>query len=114
MCDKKWHNLLLPYAHDFSIFKNICMTFYNPKTKKLIDILNDLIRIHNDRIAGYELALDRLTSLDTDLHDEFDKIISHSKCYKQQLQQKIKELNGSGKMYSPSPLGKIYKAWLDL
>ncbi len=91
------------------------MTFYQPKTRKIIEVLNDLVRIHDDRVSGYGDALKKLINIGTELHDDFDKIISDSISYKRQLLQKINELNGSTRTYLASPFfGKIYRAWMDL
>jgi len=89
------------------------MTFQYQKSRKVIEVLNDLVSIQNDRIAGYQQALGRLINIDSDLHEEFENIILDSYQFRQELLQKLKELNGSSKTYTPI-LGKIYRAWMDL
>ena len=39
----------------------------------LIEVLNDLIRINNDRIAGYEKAADEARDIDVDLRTIFSQ-----------------------------------------
>src|ERR1017187_8887336 len=91
------------------------MTSHRKKIAELLEVLNDLVKIHDDRIAGYRQALARLSliSIDTNLKVEFDKIISEGEYYKQQLLQKIKELTSSDGTQSVI-CGKIYSAWRDL
>ena len=69
------------------------MIFQYQRSNKIIEVLNDLIRIHNDRIAGYNYALDQSATINTSLSATFEKIIADSKLYKNQLSEKIKELN---------------------
>jgi uncharacterized protein (TIGR02284 family) len=77
------------------------------------EILNDLISIHNDRIAGYEQALSRVTDMDDDLKYAFENIILKAGKYKMQLSEKMKGLDVTGKK-ATTILGKIYRAWMDL
>ncbi len=88
------------------------MIFQYHTNNKAIEVLNDLIKIHNDRIAGYQHALEQ-QNIDSDLYEEFEKIISKSDDHKQQLREKVTELNGRAKTQAPI-LGKIYNAWTDL
>ena len=88
---------------------------YNSKTMKLVEVLNDLAWIHNDRINEYQQTLILLKSIDTDVRDEFERIIANGKCFKLQLLQEVNGLIGEANMYSALPIfGKIYKVWMDL
>ena len=78
-----------------------------------LGLLNDLLKINNDRIAGYQLALDQSANLERGLRDEFKNIVAEALEYKGQLAEKIKELNG-GEKAGGTILGKIYRAWIDL
>ncbi|RYF22676.1 MAG: DUF2383 domain-containing protein, partial [Flavobacteriales bacterium] len=42
------------------------------------EILNDLIEINNDRIAGYEKAIEELKAEDADLKTLFVKMVGES------------------------------------
>ena len=88
-------------------------------TKDTIDTLNDLILINNDRIAGYEKALeelksrDDLSSEDIDLQVLFEAMIDESREFRNVLGREVQVLGGEmaeGTMTS----GKIYRAWMDL
>ena len=89
------------------------MIFQYSQINKTTEVLNDLVKINNDRIAGYQLALNQSTKIDSDLEDAFNKIIYEGICYKQQLIEKIKQLDGDIKN-GVNIQGKIYKAWMDL
>lgn len=89
------------------------------KTQETIDILNDLILINNDRIAGYEKAMEELKAddkagqEDLDLTVLFEKMIDDSRQMRNALGQEVQVLGGKmaeGTMSS----GKIYRAWMDL
>jgi len=90
------------------------MLFYYKKLGKELEVLSDLIKINNDRIAGYQLALDQTPDIDIDLQEVFKKIIADSKYFKQQLSQKLNETDGDTRKKATTILGKIYKAWMDL
>lgn len=88
-------------------------------TKDTIDVLNDLVLINNDRIAGYEKALDELKSTDNVLQDNYDlnilfqKMIDDSREMRNALGKEVQVLGGEiaeGTMTS----GKIYRAWMDI
>lgn len=82
-------------------------------------ILNDLVLINNDRIAGYEKALSELKSDDNkgvdriDLTMLFERMIDQSRNFRNALGTEVQTLGGEmaeGTMIS----GKIYRAWMDI
>lgn len=79
-----------------------------------IEALNDLIQINNDRIAGYEKAIDELgDNLDGDLKLLFTKMIAESGKYKADLSAMVTSYGG--KTAEGSTLaGKLYRAWMDV
>ena len=88
-------------------------------TKETIDTLNDLVLINNDRIAGYEKALDELKKNDDagqenlDLAVLFEKMIDDSREMRNALGKEVQVLGGEmaeGTMTS----GKLYRAWMDV
>ena len=87
------------------------MIFRQQKQNKTVEILNDLIEIHNDRIAGYELAASA-GILGKELQDEFKHMASNAHHYKNELKTKVSELKGIEKNFAI--VGKIYSAWMDL
>ncbi len=84
-------------------------------TKETITILNDLIEINNDRIKGYEKAIEELKDGDQDLKTLFAGMIDESRQARMVLGKEVQALGGdmeSGDATTNS--GKIYKAWMDV
>lgn len=88
-------------------------------TKETIETLNDLVLINNDRIAGYEKALDELKSDENSGQDNldltvlFEKMIDESRGFRNALGTEVQALGGDmaeGTMTS----GKLYRAWMDV
>jgi len=79
-----------------------------------IEILNDLIKINNDRIAGYERAINEAKDLDVDLKAVFEGMIRESEQYKKELLQAYTQAGGSGVEQDTTNAGKIYRAWMDV
>lgn len=79
-----------------------------------VEILNDLIMINNDRIAGYERAINESKDLDVDLKAMFEGMIRESEQYKQELAGKYSEAGGGGVEEGTTNSGKIYRAWMDV
>lgn len=79
----------------------------------LNDVLNDLIMVNNDRIAGYEKAMEETKDVDIDMKATFKSMIDQSMQYKQELREIIEQNNGVVED-DTSPSGKIYRAWMDI
>ncbi|RZL44980.1 MAG: PA2169 family four-helix-bundle protein [Pedobacter sp.] len=77
------------------------------------EILNDLIQINNDRVAGYEKAIEELKSEDADLKTLFVKMIGESHTYKMALATEVQAL-GEEIEEGTTNSGKIYRAWMDV
>ena len=80
-------------------------------------ILNDLVLINNDRIAGYEKALEELKSdghaENLDLSMVFQTMIDQSRQFRNELGTEVQVLGEEmeeGTMVS----GKLYRAWMDV
>jgi uncharacterized protein (TIGR02284 family) len=81
--------------------------------KKVIEVLNDLIQINNDRITGYERALKELKDENSDLRVLFEGYIDQSRNIRNQLGTEVQALHG--KMdEGTTASGKIYRAWMDV
>ncbi|MDB5142723.1 MAG: family four-helix-bundle protein [Mucilaginibacter sp.] len=82
-------------------------------TAKTIEILNDLILINNDRIAGYELALKEVEESegDADLIPMFLRFIDDSRRYKVELGTEIAAFGRDMETGTTMP-GKLHRAWL--
>src|SRR5688572_10199072 len=76
-------------------------------------ILNDLIAIHNDRIAGYQRALKELKPEDTDLERLFTSMISESQDIRETLAAEVRSAGGEVEKGTTTS-GKIYRAWMDV
>jgi uncharacterized protein (TIGR02284 family) len=81
--------------------------------EEMNEVLNDLVKINNDRIAGYEKAIAESHDLDIDLRAIFDGMIKESAQYKFELAKKIEEHEGTVED-DTTPAGKIYRAWMDI
>jgi uncharacterized protein (TIGR02284 family) len=81
--------------------------------KKVIEVLNDLIQINNDRITGYERALKELKDENSDLRTLFEGYIDQSRNIRNELGTEVQALHG--KMDDGTTgSGKIYRAWMDV
>ncbi|MET0638249.1 MAG: PA2169 family four-helix-bundle protein [Chitinophagaceae bacterium] len=81
--------------------------------EKTAEVLNDLIRINNDRIAGYERADKETETIDADLKVLFRDMASESRKYVSELSRYVA---GSGETPAggTTASGKIYRAWMDI
>ena len=81
--------------------------------EKLTEVLNDLIRINNDRTTGYEKASEEAKSIDVDLQATFNKMANHSRKYAAELTNEVKRLGGEPSTGTTNS-GKIFRAWMDV
>lgn len=81
--------------------------------EKLTEVLNDLIEINNDRITGYEKAVEETKDIDVDLQAIFKKMADESRKYKAELTQAVSRLGGEPATGTTNS-GKIYRAWMDV
>ncbi|MCW3074491.1 MAG: family four-helix-bundle protein [Flaviaesturariibacter sp.] len=81
--------------------------------EKVAGILNDLIEINNDRVVGYEKAIDELKEENEDLRPLFLRYINESRGYKQELVTEVTRL-GAEPADGTTNSGKIYRVWMDL
>jgi len=83
------------------------------ENEKTVGILNDLIQINNDRVVGYEKAIDELKDNDADLKTLFGRYISESGQYARELTTEVTRLGGEASDGTTNS-GKIYRVWMDL
>ncbi len=81
--------------------------------EKTIGILNDLIRINHDRVVGYEKAIDELKDEDNDLKTLFQRYVTESRQYGQELTQEVSAMGGEPAEGTTNS-GKVYRVWMDL
>ncbi|MGN7203384.1 ferritin-like domain-containing protein [Pedobacter sp. SAFR-022] len=77
------------------------------------ETLNDLIEINNDRIVGYEKAIEELQPEDSDLKSLFAQMIVESQKLKMELATEVQRY-GSDIETGTTNSGKIYRAWMDV
>ncbi|WP_449437106.1 ferritin-like domain-containing protein [Pedobacter steynii] len=77
------------------------------------EILNDLIQINNDRVRGYEKAIDELAAEESDLKSLFLQMIRQSNQHKAILTQEVQVL-GATVETGTTTSGKIYRTWMDV
>jgi uncharacterized protein (TIGR02284 family) len=87
--------------------------YFMEKAKEIVDVLNDLVMINNDRITGYQRAIKELKPGDADLKSLFDQMIIESQKIKSQLANEIQVLHGDVEK-GTTEMGKIYRAWMDV
>lgn len=80
--------------------------------EKVSEVLNDLLKINNDRIAGYEKAAGE--AKEDDLKELFHEMADGSKKITNSLRIEINKLGGDAKVGSTTNSGKIYRVWMDV
>ncbi len=76
-----------------------------------ISAVNDLIRINNDRVTGYQKAHDDVT--EPELQSLFEQYRAQSEKFAAELREQIRQFGGepaAGTTLS----GKFYRAWVDI
>lgn len=82
-------------------------------TEKSIDVLNDLIEINNDRVAGFEKAAKDLGEGDFQLKGIFNRYAEESRAYSAQLSSAVSQLGGEAE-HGTGIAGDIHRAWIDV
>ena len=81
--------------------------------EKSVEVLNDLIEINNDRIAGFDHASKDLGEGDADLKAIFEKFSSDSRKNVEELTSAVTQIGGDAEA-GHSASGTIHRAWLDV
>ena len=83
--------------------------------KKVVGILNDLIRINNDRIEGYEKAANdvRDSLFDAEIKTVFFQLAEESRSNKSELIDIVTQLGGDP-ADSTTAAGEVYRVWMDV
>lgn len=76
-------------------------------------VLNDLIQLNNDRVAGYEKAIQELDDRDTDLKMEFHNFITQSYQFVTELKEE-QERTGGKVIDSNTIEGNLFRTWMDI
>jgi uncharacterized protein (TIGR02284 family) len=81
--------------------------------KDVIEVLNDLIRINNDRTAGYMRASQDTKNVDVDLRTIFERMADESRQNAIELTAQVGRLGGEPATGTTTS-GKIYRAWMNV
>lgn len=81
------------------------------QNENVIEVLNDLIRINNDRTAGYTRAAEDSKDIDIDLRALFNHMADESREYAIALTSQVARLGGEPATGTTTS-GKIYRAWM--
>ena len=82
-------------------------------TKETKEVLNDLVAINNDRINGYEKAIEEAEASDSDLKSLFTSMIDESRKIRLSLANEVQSLGGEYDRGTTAS-GKLYRAWMDV
>jgi uncharacterized protein (TIGR02284 family) len=82
-------------------------------TKEVIEVLNDLIQINNDRIAGYEKAIRESKPEDNDLKILYASMVAESHRMKIALAVEVQAF-GAEIEQGTTTSGKIYRTWMEV
>ncbi|GAB4055405.1 ferritin-like domain-containing protein [Spirosoma litoris] len=82
--------------------------------KEIVDDLNELVKINNDRIQGYEKAIE--DNEDAQLDDLFRHYVIQSQNFRSQLADHIVRIDGLAVSDATSTdvTSKIHRAWIDI
>ncbi|OQP46940.1 aldehyde dehydrogenase [Niastella yeongjuensis] len=83
------------------------------QNKDVIEVLNDLIRINNDRTAGYMRAAEDTKNVDVDLRTIFERMADESRQNAIELTAQVGRLGGEPAT-GTTTTGKIYRAWMNV
>ena len=81
--------------------------------EKSLDVINDLIEINNDRVAGFEKAGEDLEGKDSGLIAVFNKLANESQQYVAELTS-IAQQYGGEVAGGTSTSGALHRAWIDI
>ena len=74
------------------------------------DTLHELLLFVNDRVEGYQRAVDE--SQDAELSGYYKQLVSQSQQFANQLNQYLRQ-KGGGRETSTTLKGKLYRRWMD-
>lgn len=82
--------------------------------EKVADVLNDLIQINNDRIKGYETALEDTEWTDADLKALFEYYVLQTKQFNKDLAESVAKYGHELPAEGTTAGGKLHRAWIDV
>jgi uncharacterized protein (TIGR02284 family) len=82
--------------------------------KPIIEVLNDLIQVNNDRIEGYQKAINNIGANNVMLKTLFYQIAEESHSCKRELTEKVVSLGGEPADAKTTVAGRVYRVWMDI
>jgi len=82
-------------------------------TERNTEIITDLIKINNDRIAGYTKAAKEISETDNELKLLFEDMAAQSQQFAQELRKWIDPIDYEP-LNSTTISGRIYRVWMDV
>ncbi|QNL48387.1 PA2169 family four-helix-bundle protein [Olivibacter sp. SDN3] len=82
--------------------------------EKIADVLNDLIKINNDRIKGYQTAVEDTSWSDVDLKALFEFYVAQTKKFNRELSEAVAKYAGELPDKGTTTTGKLHRIWIDL
>ncbi|SFD32786.1 conserved hypothetical protein [Chitinophaga sp. CF118] len=79
--------------------------------EKLVEALSDLVKINNDRIEGYQKAIEQTEEVD--LRALFQRMADESKTYTEQLNAELTQ-GGDNIERNTTIYGRLYRTWMDI
>lgn len=84
-------------------------------TQNSVGVLNDLIEINNDRIAGFEKALADINDENVDLKAIFLEYAAQSRKYSQELSALVSTYGTASDVETGTSVsGTLHRAWIDV
>lgn len=81
-------------------------------TRKLVNLLNDLVKVNNDRILGYEKAADAIHDIyEIEIKTLFFKMAEESRYYRSKLSEVLSKLRGNV-VNDTTAAGDIFRVWI--
>lgn len=81
--------------------------------EKTVSVLNDLLKITNDRIEGFSKVEQKVWDTHSGLKADYDMLIAYSQSMKTELIAMIRERGGEVED-TTTTAGAIHRAWIDL
>jgi uncharacterized protein (TIGR02284 family) len=78
-----------------------------------IEVMNDLIKVNNDRLKGYEKAAVETDNKDVDIRILFNDMAAESRNYAAQLEKHLVSI-GHSPAEGSTIYGDIYRVWMDM
>jgi len=83
-------------------------------TQEKVGVLNDLIEINNDRVAGFEKVLADIDDANVDLKELFRGFANQSREYAEELSVLVGSTGTTDIETGTSASGTLHRAWIDV